>query len=187
MDDIIARTTSQTEGSSPVLDQSFMPATNLGAEINEGYPYVAQTFTAQLTGSLIALRLSIRSKAALNPWMGFPAYPLRVSIYQTTGGAPSAVELGYAIVANGDAPPATYISLMQPVAQVSGGRYAIVAHYETAPPYGAGESLGVWSGATGNLYPNGDMYLGLVGAPWTPNGLNDFDVAFQTYVIRSGA
>jgi deazaflavin-dependent oxidoreductase (nitroreductase family) len=48
----------------PVLDQSFTTPTNLGAGLNQGCKYVAQTFTAGVTGTLIAAVVVVVMMAA---------------------------------------------------------------------------------------------------------------------------
>ena len=61
--------------------------------------------------------------------------------------------------------------------------YAIVVDFLGAPPQGPGHGVGIWRGATGNLYPRGDSVSSFDGGvTWVALGPNDFDTHFETFV-----
>jgi hypothetical protein len=64
------------KGKEAVVDQSFTEPQNLGANINEGTAFVAQTYTAGVDGRLWGINIDVRSKRGLNPDLGLERYLL---------------------------------------------------------------------------------------------------------------
>jgi hypothetical protein len=155
------------------LDQSFTSPNDLGAAINECCRFVAQTFTAGLTGTLGAVTINVQSSSR---------FPLHVAIRTVIDGVPSTMVLGETTLRSGSAPLSLLITFPQVIPIVAGVQYAIVVNYEGAPPPGPGQSQGNWAGATGDRYPDGALYFSFLdGISWvmlTPGA----DVHFQTYV-----
>jgi hypothetical protein len=164
-------------------DQSFVAPQNLGANINEGYAFVAQTYTAGVTGRLLAVSIDVRSKRGLNPETEFDRYPLRVAVCEVLNKLPGAV-LGEVTLAADEAPLSTLIKFPQKIRQVKGRRYAIAVNYENAPASGAGRWLGVWAGGSGSI--RGEMLAGPDGKTWFASGDDDHALRFRTYVLPRG-
>jgi hypothetical protein len=166
-----------------VLDQSFTPLTNMGCHFNERSAFIAQTYRAGITGILSGVKLHILSNASLIPRTIFEIYPLHVAIRQVLQGFPSVRTLGEVVIEDGNAPPDRLLSFSDPIRQEAGTQYAIVVHYLNAPSAGAGQWLGNWYGATGDQYPDGELFYGPEGETWYVSSLKDHDVQFQTYVV----
>jgi hypothetical protein len=80
--------------SSGVLDQSFIPGDHsgdvcLGADINEGFGFVAQTFTADASGQLEGIKIAVKT---------FTTARLNVSIRTAVGQTPTRVVLGSVLI-----------------------------------------------------------------------------------------
>src|SRR5262245_57144562 len=73
------------------LDQSFTSPYNEGCNINDGFTYVAQTFTAGLSGTLTAVSVDI---------IGYHALPLRIEIRGVSDGHPNSTLLGSTTLAS---------------------------------------------------------------------------------------
>jgi hypothetical protein len=164
----------------PVIDQAFTGPTNLAAAINDCCRYVAQTFTAGITGTLVGVNVEI---------LAFGAPPLHVAI-RTVGsnGVPTGTVLGEAIVASGNAPFSELIEFSQVIGVTAGVQYAIVVDYPEAPP-APGQGTAAWAGALGDpdQYPRGrglaSVHDGLV---WfqSPETVGS-DLHFQTHVVAT--
>jgi hypothetical protein len=163
---------------STTLDQSFTSGEDLGASINDCCRYLAQTFTAGRSGALVAVNVEIVDiDRNLSP-------RLRVEIRSVANGTPTAVVLGAVVLESDSAPLSRLITFSQPIAISAGTQYAIVVSYEGAPDPGPLQTQGMWLGATGDLYPLGDLYFSRDnGSTWF--GDPGFDVHFQTYVQTS--
>ena len=148
------------------LDQSFTPHIDLGCHINEGTAFVAQTYTAGLSGILSGVRLNVLPKASLNSQAVFAIYPLRVAIRQVQRGFPGTTILGEVTVPDGSAPPERLITFPYPILQEAGAQYAIVVNYGEAPAAGVGRGSGTWYGSTGDQYPLGELFYGPEGETW---------------------
>ncbi len=160
-----------------VLDQSFTSPTNLGATINDCCKYVAQTFTAGVSGTLAGVTVDVASFTG--------DYPLHVAIHTVTGGVPTSTILGETTLSTPDAPLTLPITFTQVIESVAGTQYAIVVDYEGAPPPSPPDAQGTWSGATGDVYTGGALYFSVDGTSWFLSG-PDHDVHFTTHVnIRS--
>ncbi|MCG8417346.1 MAG: hypothetical protein MJE77_05310 [Proteobacteria bacterium] len=161
---------------SPVVDQSFVGAVNAGSNINECCRYIAQTFTAGLTGKLIGVNIDVHS-----PWNS--PLPLRISIRPTINGRPAAAILGEVVLDAAEAALDFYIEFPEPISIIDEQRYAIVVDYVGAPPTGGGQAQGIWRGATGNPYPRGDMFASRAdGVTWGYKS-EEVDQRFQTHVV----
>lgn len=170
-----------------VVDQSFTTFSGTGtlsAYINEADAYVAQTFTAGVTGILTGVSIDILSDTV----SGSPAispFPMNVSIYTVVDGVPTSNILG-ATVGPGSIPLSYLISFSAPMAIESGTQYAIAVNYIGAPPIGPGAGQGFWVGATGNPYSGGAAFASVDGNKWfeedSSPGVPVGDLFFQTYV-----
>lgn len=157
----------------PIVDQSFTSPSDLGADINECCRFVAQTFTAAVTGTLAGISINVES---------FDSFPLHVAIRTAPDGVPSSTVLGEVILTENDAPLSRLITFPQTIEIVEGVQYAIAVNYEGAPPPGAGGGLGRWAGATDDAYPRGELFASFLdGISWFSLGIG-FDVHFRTYV-----
>lgn len=166
----------------PILDQSFtFPGNTMGVAINECCKFVAQTFTAGLTGTLAGVKIHVRSVST---------FFLHVAIRTTTNGLPNPTVLGETNLPTGNAPRDMLIEFPQRIEMVAGVQYAIVVNYEGAPPPGHLQEQGIWDGEaalapTDRQYPRGAPYLSrLDGISWEPvlPPNYDGDLHFQTYV-----
>lgn len=158
------------------VDQSFTSPVSLGAKINECCRYVAQTFTAGLSGALGGVNIDVHD---VDPDMS-PL--LRVAIHSVEDGIPTAVILGKVVLDSDSAPLSRLITFPRAVPISAGTQYAIVVSYEAAPEPGAHQAQGVWTGATGDLYPFGSHYASLDnGATWFADPTSG-DLHFRTHV-----
>jgi hypothetical protein len=153
-------------------DQSLIWPNNLGAAINEGFRYVAQTYTAGAGGTLAGIFLGVQSQSS---------HALHVAIRGVKDGVPDSTVLGE-INLGASAPPPWPVPVIFPqeVSQVAGEQYAIVVHYPDAPPAGAGQGQGTWTGATGDAYPGGKTCMSTDGDSWRVE--DDNDLHFQTFI-----
>ena len=165
------------------MDQSFVPPQTSGANINEGYAFVAQTYTAGVTGRLLGVNIDVRSKRGLNPEAGFPMYSLHVALREAVGRVPGAT-LGEVTLTADESPLSALIKFPQMISQVKGRRYAIVVNYVGAPPSGADRWLGVWAGGAGSI--RGEMFAGPDGETWSASPSDGIALRFRTYVVPRG-
>jgi len=158
-----------------VIDQSFTSDTNMGAEINSGFLYAAQTFTAQTDGILAGVSLDVTASSIGN-------YPLHVAVRTVEAdGKPGLTVLGETTLDSRSAPLTRIISFPQAVNIRTGDRYAIVVNYEGGDE-AKGKPLGIWQGATGDPYPGGSAFASESdGLTWTTVGEGDFH--FQTFFM----
>jgi Ca2+-binding RTX toxin-like protein len=165
-----------TTGSTSVLDQSSTPPPyDLAADINECCAFVAQSFTAAVSGQLTGVRVDIHG-------FGTPTGRLRIAVRPLDEtGRPAATELGAVVLGGAGAPLSQLITFPNRMDVVAGRRYAIVANYVNAPPPGYGQAQGIWDGATADHYPRGQlMALNPSTASWHVFPADD--VFFGTYV-----
>jgi hypothetical protein len=156
----------------PILDQSFTSPTNLGTAINECCKYVAQIFSPGLNGPLAGITLDVISSSS---------FPLHVAIRTVENGLPGPVTLGETTLSSSDASPTQLITFPNEIHVFAVSSYAIVVDYADAPEPGPYQAQGSWSGATGDVYPNGGAYVSSDGFSWLPVGSGDVDLHFQTY------
>ncbi len=161
----------------PSLDQSCTAPTNLGAAINEGFTYVAQTFTAGRTGILTGVNVDIGGAVD-------QGQHLQVAIQAVAGGVPTRDVLAATVLPSSQALLADLVTFDPGVFVTSGEQYAIVATYLDAPPHGGGQGQGDWGGAQGNPYSGGTFFFSNDEVSWrmTDSG----DLHFQTYVDAGG-
>ena len=166
----------------PVLDQSFTTSSSglVSAYINEGVTYVAQTFTASLTGYLTGVNIDVDSQPTGSPQTS--PFPIQVSILATTSGIPTSTVLASAIVGPGNVGLGSLASFEQAPAVTAGTQYAIAVSYVGAPPPGAGKGQGFWVGANGGGYAAGSMFSSSDASHWS--ALSAGDLFFRTYVAQ---
>jgi len=152
-----------------IVDQSFAPPPlDLGASLNDGFRFAAQTFTAAVDGSLTAVSVEILSDSEV---------PFHIGIRAVSNGLPGAVNLAEGTATTVVSTLADRIALSAPVRQRAGQQFAIVVDYPDASPPGHG----TWSGATGDLYGAGTFAFSADGSNWQAGSGND--VFFETFVI----
>jgi hypothetical protein len=155
----------------PVLDQSFTEPNNAAAFINEAAPFVAQVYTAGVSGTLASISVDVSSS---------DNFPLRVSIRAVAGGLPTAVVLGETLLASSSAALSESIAFDERIEQISGQQYAIVLDYPGQPSPAILTNR--WSGASGNAYAPGSLALSLDGVNWFIEMPATVDLHFQTVV-----
>ncbi|CAD5988548.1 hypothetical protein PCC9214_05407 (plasmid) [Planktothrix tepida] len=163
-----------------VLDQEFVGSTNLGAFINEGFIFVGQTYTAGLTGTLTGVNIDVNSFNDLNGRKITEYFPLRVAIHEVSAGLPTRNILGETILNSSSASLNNFISFSQTIPQVIGKQYAIIVNYFGAPPSGAQQGIGIWSGRVGNEYLGGQLVFSNELTQW--DSYDDNDLNFRTFV-----
>jgi hypothetical protein len=161
-----------------VLDQSNTTPDDLLSIINEGCTYVAQTFTAGVSGSLTGVNIDVRSTP--------DAHPLRVVIRDARNDRPLGSPLGIRNMRRPQAPLSRLIVFHEEIPVVAGQHYAIQVSYRAAG-VGPGVFLGRgdWHGGSGNQYLDGrslsgDCSFGDTGF-WHVMPISD-DLHFRTYV-----
>lgn len=162
------------------LDQSFTSPNNEGANINDGFAFVAQTFTAGLSGTLAAVSVDI---VGYNTGVA----PLRIEIRGVSDGHPNEIVLGSTTLASRSSSLSDMIFFSQVIPITAGSQYAIVANYVGAPPHGPGNVQGGWGGAGGatDYYPGGGLFASNDEVQWEPGsgpGYYD-DQHFETWVV----
>lgn len=167
-----------------IIDQrlDIISRNNLGANINEGFPYAGQVFTAGITGLLVGVSVHIRSKRSMNPNRGFDFFNLRISIYSVENGFPKD-ELTSIVLNKDESTIEEIIELPTPIKQKKDEQYAILANYPNGPKCGAGQWLGNWEGITDNQYQQGNLVFGNIDS-WFISSVNYHDVFFRTYVSK---
>lgn len=163
------------DGRASTIDQSNTVTIGaLGSSINECCAFIAQTYTAGLSGTLAGVSVDIHE------FSGFD-YPLDVQIRTASGEIPTFPILGEAITTHFSL--SDVIAFSQVIPQVAGTQYAIVVHFVGTPLEGAGQGVGVWAGTTGNPYPGGSGVDSLdYGITWPLTGDFANDLHFVTYV-----
>ncbi len=157
-----------------VLDQVYtMPRPMpLGANINEGFELVAQTFTAGVSGHLVGVTADIFDiKLAATD-------PLTVTIRAAAGQTPSPTILATKVLTADSLMLSEIVEFNPPVSITAGTEYAIVVQYADVP-HGAGQGRGNWMGSNSNEYPAGRGTFSNDGVSWAPTS---FDLFFRTYV-----
>ena len=166
---------STQEPATTVIDQSSISENDLAAYVNECCKFVAQTFTAGITGTLAGVTIDVKA-------IPYSPFHLHAAIRTvTTNGVPSPTILGEITLKSGSAPISQFISFPQTIHIIAGDQYAIVVNYEGAPTAGKGQGQGIWLGATDDTYSGGDGYTSISdGISWVQ--MEGEDLHFQTYV-----
>jgi hypothetical protein len=157
-----------------ILDQSFTYPTDLGCIINDCCPFIAQTFTAGLTGALAGVSVDIIGNRN-------SPYNLNIAIYSVdSSGVPTWTVLGSTDLNSNSAKLSELITFQETINITVDVQYAIVANYPGAPQFFGGS----WQGASANYYGGGQIFGDFRGSPgnW---GLtySGFDLHFQTYMV----
>jgi hypothetical protein len=135
-----------------VVDQEFMPDTSFIVPINLSGNFSAQTFTAGVSGDLVAINLDVT---------GVGPYPLHVAIRSVgPNGAPTETILGETTLTGPSpwsAPPDRLITFPSPIALTAGVQYAIVLNYPGSQPMGPdfGNLAGYWALAFSTTFTGG--------------------------------
>jgi hypothetical protein len=161
-----------------VIDQSYTTLTTTGVTslINECCRFLAQTFTAGISGTLEGVNIEVRSSSP---------YPLHVAIRSVgSDGTPTTQVLGETTLSSSAAPLTMLITFPQRIEITAGDHYAIVVDYPAAPPSGAGRGQGVWDGGSYDPYAGGRAYdsYGDQGLTWFYEPTVDGDQFFRIYV-----
>jgi hypothetical protein len=147
----------------PLVDQAFTEAPGVfGQPIGttlDACPYIAQTFTAGVTGTLAGVNVEVHSIDG--------APPLRVAIRSTLYGRPYGDPLGYRYLWDPDAPLSRLITFARRIPVVAGQRYAIVVSYKGAKGADPDHWYGVWNGGFG---PDESVYDHVSGYDYYPGG-----------------
>ncbi len=165
-----------------ILDQSLTEPNGFVAMINEGFAFVAQTYTAGVTGMLSGLNINVIGNSSMRPNCEGKIYSLRVAVCKVEDMFPSTV-INEVILQSDESLLSDFIKFPPIIKQIAGVQYAIVVSYLDAPPAGAGQACGAWYGTNGNKFPKGEYFHSIDGESWFLAGLNNFDLHFQTYVI----
>ena len=161
-------------GAAPVVDQSSVAPSGVAFFINEGHDIAAQSFTAGLTGDLVAVRVNILSDKSSS---------LRISIYDMSGGTPDNL-LGTTTIATAQSLIGDTIILSAPLSIVAGSEYLIAADYPGIPK-GFAKAQGYWNGSASNVYAGGHSFAGDFdsGDSGPVNWIAEsFDLHFETLV-----
>jgi hypothetical protein len=171
-------TPASVQAGTPTIDQALTGPYEVNASIHEFFRYVAQTFTAGITGTLVGVNVEI----VHNPFSG-PPTPLHVAIRTVgTDGVPTGTVLGEATVDAGGASLSDFIAFSQVIGVTAGVQYAIVVDYPQAPPPDGLNPVGEWHGAGSDQYPRGHEFFSFDGVVWRLD-IPSIDLFFRTYVV----
>lgn len=159
----------------PIVDQSFTGTWNAQGYIGDECKYLAQTFTAGITGNLTGVNIEVQTFSTLSQ-------KLRVVIRSvTTKGMPTGTPLAVRYVTiNPFIHLTRLIAFKTPIPVTTGAGYAIQVNVAGAIPQSGG--LGVWGGTVGDLYTGGSVMTGDCGGGSYWRVLSNFDLHFCTYV-----
>jgi hypothetical protein len=151
----------------PIVDQSFTTPDTTAEGIYSPGHYVAQTFTAGITGNLTGVNIDVNADSAP---------PLRVVIRTAPDGKPSGPALAIRYLPrDSQFPLSRLITFNSPIPVTAGMQYAIQLNY-------AGVISGSWVGARGNVYAGGWELWHAPGAQPYWLVIPDEDLHFRTYV-----
>lgn len=165
----------------PIEDQSFTTPTNASVTVNSvQFMYVAQTFTAGVTGALHAISIDMASTSF--------GGEMRVTLMGVTNGLPNGTLLAEHILTEDDLramsiAPLSYLIPIPDIFIMAGTQYAIEVNYISYSNFGPPSSI--WFGATGDLYSGGSVFSGSDGTytDWKPLSDPSVDLHFRTFVI----
>lgn len=162
-----------------VLDQSFISGdgTSLGANINEGFEFIAQTFTAGVSGELEGIEIDVNT-------VEHATSRLNIAIRTAVNQIPTETVLGSVLVDRGDTGLGNLVRFSQTIEIVDGKEYAIVVNYPDVP-HGAGQFQGLWYGEVGDQYAGGMFSASNDGITWQIGSSPSSDLYFQTYVKKA--
>jgi hypothetical protein len=167
------------------LDQSNITLTSgeLQAEVNEAYLYVAQTFTAGITGDLTRIQLDLVSQPIQGQIGEISPFSINVEILGVSNGIPTTNVLSSVVLAPGNYLLGTFIDFSQPAFVTAGEQYAIAVNYIGAPPIGPGSGQGHLRGNLGDAYSGGTPFGSVDGISWsTADTQTGGDIFLQTYL-----
>lgn len=166
------------------LDQSNITLTGgeLQVEVNEADLYVAQTFTAGITGDLTRIQLDLVSQPIHGQIGEISPFSINVRILSVSNGAPTTNVLSSVVLAPGNYLLGTFIDFSQPAFVTAGGQYAIAVNYIGAPSIGPGSGQGHLRGNLGDAYSGGAPCGSVDGLSWSCADPTGGDIFFQTYV-----
>jgi len=152
------------EAATDALDQS--QNLTIGAELA---PWMAQTFTAGMTGQLDRVSLATSMVAGSGT----------VAVQSVTGTFPAGTVLGTTSFSGALTGNRQFhdFAFTPAISITAGSQYAIVVQM-------GGRSKLTWYDAGGfEAYPGGQLYIGSSSSPWAPDPVFGADFAFRTWVI----
>lgn len=162
------------DGQTTIEDQSYTAPGNAAAAFSGPSQYVAQTFTAGVTGALTGVSIDVASG---------DVGELYVRVVGVTNGVPNGTVLGERFLWTPtlepmSSAPLSYVISFAPIYVTAGTQYAIVVTYTGGPTHGT------WTGGEGDPYPGGSVFLGeeYTLTQWTP-AQADLDLHFRTFVV----
>jgi hypothetical protein len=162
------------DGQTLLEDQSYTAPGNAAVAFTGPSQYVAQTFTAGLTGALTGVSIDVASGEVGE---------LYVRVVGVTDGVPNGTVLGERFLWTPSlepisSAPLSYVVEFAPIYVTAGTQYAIVVNYTWDG------TDGTWSGGEGDPYPRGSVFLGdeYTLTQWTPAQAG-LDLHFRTFVV----
>ena len=162
------------DGQTLIEDQSYTAPGIAAVAFSGTSQYVAQTFTAGLTGALTGVSIDVASGEVGE---------LYVRVVGVTDGVPNGTVLGERFLWTPSlepisSAPLSYLISFAPIYITAGTQYAIVVNYTWESTHGT------WSGGEGDPYPGGSVFLGneYTLTQWTP-AQADLDLHFRTFVV----
>jgi hypothetical protein len=160
----------------PVVDQSFVPSYwDCNSPISSGFPYIAQTLTAGVSGYLTEVDLSVGA-------YGAQPIPWEVTVNTVDSGVPTGTVLASQLLASpGSAyiPPGLAVSFSAPAYLSAGEQFALVVSSPGAALGGIG--VGLWNGSDTESYPGGTGWASRDGATFAWD-YPYYDSGFVTYM-----
>ena len=156
------------------LIASCTGSNSLGASINEVDRFVGQTYTADRTGMLSGVAISVQPAQT--------QYNLRVSIRDTSNGLPGQTVLGSTTLGSSSTTLSNTIQFSPPIQHVAGQQYAIVVDYPDAPGPGLGYCMGTWDGSGTDCYAGGAYVFSADGTVWKTK---NYELHFQVFMKGS--
>jgi hypothetical protein len=162
------------DGQTLVEDQSYTTPGIAAVAFPGPSQYVAQTFTAGLTGALTGVSIDVASG---------DVGELFVRVVGVTNGLPNGTVLGERFLWTPtlepmSSAPLSYVVSFAPIYITAGTQYAIVVTYT------GNTTHGTWSGGEGDPYPGGSVFLSdeYTLTQWTPAQAG-LDLHFRTFVV----
>jgi hypothetical protein len=158
-----------------VVDQSFVPDGTAQSLISSGFPYIAQTVTAGMSGYLTQADL------AAYAWYAQPIL-WQVTVNAVSDGMPTGTVLASQLLTSagwGYVPPGLAVTFSAPAYLTAGEQFALVISSPGAAVGGTG--VGAWNGSDAGGYPGGMPWASQDGGTfaWPSPGC---DLGFVTYM-----